>query len=146
MNLDGAVTVGLGIRLAPAVQAAVGLHFDKEPILADARIDEKGLYSRDLHREFPLGLWVMGMVMVCRTVYRKQHKWEISMFASSPRAVTTLSPRMNPATTTEKPPQRLLPQRLRPLPDVSCGFQPGFHCRSIAFYAPMQYPPFVTAA
>ena len=43
------IAVGLGIGFAPAVEALVGFDFDKEPILADARIDKKGLKCRDLH-------------------------------------------------------------------------------------------------
>src|SRR5689334_7320325 len=48
-NLDGAVAVGLGVGLAPAVDAFISFHFDKEPVLAGARVDEKGLDIGNFH-------------------------------------------------------------------------------------------------
>ena len=49
VDLDRLVAVGLGVALAPAVHAGVGLHLDEQPVLAPAGMDQERLDGGDLH-------------------------------------------------------------------------------------------------
>jgi hypothetical protein len=63
-DLDGTVAVGLGIGLAPAVNAFIGLDFDKEPVFGHSRMDQEGLDIGDFHEassqrmQTGVGTWI----------------------------------------------------------------------------------------
>ena len=49
VDLDGPIAVALGVGLAPAVDAGVGLDLAKEPVFAGAGVDQKCLDVCDFH-------------------------------------------------------------------------------------------------
>src|SRR5262249_13391684 len=51
---DRLVTVGLGVALAPAMQAVGRLHFHEQPVLAVARIEDERRDGRHLHEPISL--------------------------------------------------------------------------------------------
>ena len=50
---DALITVSLRVTFSPAVDALIGVDFDKEPVFPRARIDQEGSDGGNIHRRSP---------------------------------------------------------------------------------------------
>jgi hypothetical protein len=53
LNLDGSVTVSLGVTFAPAINALIGLYFDKEPVFAHVGANKECTHLGNFHFSAP---------------------------------------------------------------------------------------------